>query len=239
MAAKPRARRRVEIRNMASHLDVDDLPDREPAEQLHQQREAENHPTAFGWSRASGGSTRDRCAYVYIAITTGSSTRIAPVSRPCAVKRLDVAEDPEAVADQLGRVLQDLGQVAARLALEDDGGDEEAQVERVDALVRLTSASRMSSPSACSSTVDRELLPGRARATPPRRSGAPPENEARRAAPHQQVERVRQLFGERVHALRLAPARSTYEERQEAGQQPAETAGHQPRGRPRDEMAAT
>ena len=56
-----------------------------------------------------------------------------PVSRPCAV-RADVAQDAEALADDARDRLHDLGQVAARLALDDDRGDEELEVERVDAL---------------------------------------------------------------------------------------------------------
>ena len=73
---------------------------------------------------------------------------------------LDLPPDAEAVADQAADLVEDFGQVAARLPLQDHGGDEEPQVEVGDALGQAVAGFRpWAMPRFCSSNTRPNSLP--------------------------------------------------------------------------------
>src|SRR5688500_5264028 len=130
--AKTRTTARITRSMAASHLDRDHATDPEEAHDLqhdtdHEQllagRITEEGQHVIGRQQRDDGSQGNR----------QDGKDHAGQAAVCRA-RADVAENAEALADDARDRFHDLGQVAARLALDDHGGDEEPEIERVDAL---------------------------------------------------------------------------------------------------------
>ena len=85
----------------------------------------------------------------------GGSEITQAVARPWAVSELNLALDAHALTDGEGDHVQDLGQVAADLALDVDGRDHQVEVIAVDAAQQWSRASSIVRPSCISWTTRR------------------------------------------------------------------------------------
>src|SRR5882762_7327214 len=95
------AKRMVEITSMASDPDVDDLPDRQPSEELEKKSETENRP-ARGMVphlvKVVGRDHDHEHAHAHRQRAQNDSGQA-----PRRGEGLDVPQDPEPVADELAR----------------------------------------------------------------------------------------------------------------------------------------
>src|SRR5688572_20055778 len=130
--AKTRTTARITRSMAASHLDRDHATDPEEAHDL--QPEADQEQRLAGWITEEGHHVVG-CQHGDEG-AQGDRQDGEDHAGQAAVRRAraDVTEDAEALADDARDRFHDLGQVAARLALDDHGGDEELEVERVHAL---------------------------------------------------------------------------------------------------------
>ena len=85
------------------------------------------------------------------ASTGGRPASTHALMRPCADTTRICRLTLEALAHHVGEVVEHLGEVAARLALRQHRGDEEARVEHRHALAIARSASGSDMPKFCSS----------------------------------------------------------------------------------------
>ena len=109
------------------HLDIDDLSDHQRTEDLHDDGHGQ-HLRAHRVGKQHHDVTR-------IELIDGEKQHEGQCQQhdareaSFAGQRLDLSPDAEAIADQAADLVEDFGQIAAGLPLQNDGRDEKFQVE--------------------------------------------------------------------------------------------------------------
>src|SRR5262245_38533932 len=121
--------------SITSHLDLDDLADPEVADRLHDDGAAHHHLTHALLEQEAHVFRVDE----HQRAREHGGQRQQHVAGEAPVRGMDphLTQNLEALADDVGEVVEDLGQVAARVPLNQDGRHEEPHVEQPDPVREL------------------------------------------------------------------------------------------------------